>query len=382
MRRSIKYQLTAVFLSLLMVLSGTAMKAEASPEPSSQAAGDLQTQITETARGMRLTLDGKDEKILNQPKLLPAGSSLSDWAAFALALSGEKDAYASYEKELKDYVKKQYEQNGSLSDRKATEYHRIILTVLALGEDPKDFGGYDLIKDGTYDYQGDDLGMQGVNGWIFAPIALDASGAQVPEDARYTKEQIKDSILKEQNEDGSFGLMPGEADPDLTSMALQALALYQEEEKVQPVVEQALNWLSEHMTDNGSFVSYGDESVESCAQAIIALTALGIDPAADERFVKNGVTLLDGLNDFQRDNGGYAHTTADPESNFMATEQVLMAQIALEKYENGEGSLYDFATYQGPEQSGTGTVWIAAAVLVIAVGTGMILFRKRGKKHA
>lgn len=62
--------------------------------------------------------------------------------------------------------------------------------------------------------------MQGINGWIFALIALDASGAEVPQDARYTRQQIQDAILKEQNEDGSFGLMPGTSDPDLTSMAL------------------------------------------------------------------------------------------------------------------------------------------------------------------
>ena len=372
MRRTIKYQLTAVLLGATLMLSGFGVQA-----------ADYETQITQTAEGLKLTLDGKDEKILNQPDLLPAGSSLSDWAAFALALSGEKDDYAAYEKQLEDYVKQQYEDNGTLSDRKATEYHRIILTALALGADPASFGGHDLIKDGTYDYQGDDLGLQGVNGWIFALIALDASGAEVPEGARYTREQIRQAILEEQNEDGSFGLMPGSSDPDLTSMALQALAPYETDTEVEPAVDQALTWLSEHMTDNGSYESYGAESAESCAQAVIALTALGIDPAADERVCKNGVTLLDGMEQFKRDNGGYAHTADDPESNFMATEQVLMAQAALQRYYNGQGSLYDFTDYDGPSQSGGGMVSVIAVVLAAVAGTGVwMIFRKRGKTHA
>ena len=178
--------------------------------------------------------------------------------------------------------------------------------------------------------------------------------------------------------------MPGTSDPDLTSMAQQALAPdYDTDLKVQDAADQALGWLSGHMTETGSFESYGAESAESCAQAVIALTALEIDPASDERFTKNGVNLLDGLKRFKRDNGGYAHTVDDSESNFMATEQVLMAQVALQKYENGQGSLYDFTDYKGPSQSGNYAVPVMAATLTIAAGAGVwMIFRKRGKTHA
>ena len=70
---------------------------------------DLSTQIAQTAEGLRLTLDGKDDSILNKPELLPAGSSLSDWAALALALAGEQDDYDAYKKQLKEYVEQQYD---------------------------------------------------------------------------------------------------------------------------------------------------------------------------------------------------------------------------------------------------------------------------------
>ena len=67
----------------------------------------------------------------------------------------------------------------------------------------------------------------------------------------------------------------------------------------------------------------------------------------------------------------------------VATEQVLMAQVALQKYENGQGSLYDFTDYKGPSQSGNYAVPVMAATLTIAAGAGVwMIFRKRGKTHA
>ena len=97
MRRSIRYQLTAICLGVSLVMSGIETMAAGNQSCSD----DLSTQIAQTAEGLRLTLDGKDDSILNKPELLPAGSSLSDWAALALALAGEQDDYDAYKKQLK-----------------------------------------------------------------------------------------------------------------------------------------------------------------------------------------------------------------------------------------------------------------------------------------
>lgn len=366
-------RLALCLLIVSLLMQGMTCMAAADPER----AAEWKKKTQETAAGLR------DGKILDREELLPAGSSLSDWAAFSLALAGEKDAYSNYEKRLKAYVTEMYEKKGCLSDRKATEYHRTILTVLALGADPYAFGTdpdgtpIDLIADGTYAYEGDP-GLQGVNGWIFALIALDAAHAEVPADAVYSREVILEAIRAAQNQDGSFGLMEEQADADMTSMALQALAPYQEDPETKETVERAVSWLSEHLTEHGAYESYEEESAESCAQAVIALTALGIDPETDERFVKNGVSLLDGMELFRRETGGYAHTADDPESNFMATEQVLMAQVAMERFYAGEGSLYSFEGYEGPEEAGN---WMVPAVLILAAA-GVIIFKRRGKTNA
>ena len=148
------------------------------------AVGTMKEEVRSAAKGLRMSLEGKDEMILDRQEILPAGSSQSDWAAMALALAGEKDHYQVYAQNLETYVKETYERNGSLSDRNATEYDRVILTVLALGRDPEQFGGANLVEDGIWQYQGGSPGDQGVNGWIYSLIAADAGPYEEPQDAK------------------------------------------------------------------------------------------------------------------------------------------------------------------------------------------------------
>ena len=115
----------------------------------------------------------------------------------------------------------------------------LFLPVLALGKDPEQFGGVNLVEDGIWQYQGGSPGDQGVNGWIYSLIAADAGPYEEPQDAKYTREMMVEEILAEQNEDGSFGLQKGSADPDLTAMALQALAPYQEDNEVKAASDES-----------------------------------------------------------------------------------------------------------------------------------------------
>ena len=92
---------------------------------------------------------------------------------------------------------------------KATESRRIALPAAALGGDPAAFGAkpdgtaIDLVAEGTYNWQGEeDLGGQGLNGWIFALLTIDAVGAEVPADARYSRQDMLDAIVSAQLPDG------------------------------------------------------------------------------------------------------------------------------------------------------------------------------------
>ena len=90
--------------------------------------------------------------------------------------------------------------------------------------------------------------------------------------------------------------MVRQADSDMTGMALQSLApYYSRDPAVQEAVDRAIARLSQMQNDDGGYSSWGTANSESIAQVVVALTALGIDPATDARFVKNGNSAIDAL---------------------------------------------------------------------------------------
>ena len=263
---------------------------------------------------------------------LPAGSSVSDWTALAMARAGVADDYEGYLSRLQSYVEQKYAENGGLHEVKATEYHRIALTAAALGGDPTAFGtkpdgtAIDLVADGTYNWQGEnELGAQGLNGWIFALLAMDAVGAEAPADARYSRESIVDTIVSAQLPEGGFALGGSDMDVDITAMALQALAPYQAQ--YPEVIDAALNALSAAQLPDGGFESWGAQSSESCAQVLLALTALDIDPETDERFQKADGNVIDALLAFRLNDGSFAHQS-DGAADAMAGEQAMQGPAA------------------------------------------------------
>ena len=270
------------------------------------------------------------------------GSIGGEWAVIGLSRAGLLiDAAAqSYEQAAEDYVK----QAGSvrLHHAKSTENSRTILGLTAAGYDAANVAGVDLtagLTDMAY------LRAQGTNGPIWALIALDCHGYDIPQCAegeeQVTREGLVAEILSYQCSDGGWALMGDESDVDMTAMALTALAPYQEETDVKAAVEQALTWLSNAQQDNGGFMSWGTANSESCAQVIVALTALGIDPAADSRFVKNGASPLDGLCAFACEGGGFRHSEEQAEPDGMATEQGFYALAAYDRFRQGMTSLFD-----------------------------------------
>ena len=303
-----------------------------------------------------------------------AGTTAGDWYPIGLSRLGVDDNYNGYLAVLRDRVEERYRQSGRLSTAKATEWHRITLAVLAAGGDPTRFGTdengqpIDLIADGTYDRgKTAPLGRQGINGWIWGLIALDSMRYEVPDDAFYTRDDIIREILSMQLADGGWALSGSISDPDLTAMAVEALSPYYKigkiykyqrksqsfktESTVMQSIDEALACLSSMQLDGGDFMSWGTENVESTDQVMIALCCLGIDPLKDERFIKNGHTLLDGVLKYRRPDGGFAHSfDYDPdnpnavpgESNSMAGEQTLLAMAALWRQANGMRTIYDF----------------------------------------
>ncbi len=73
---------------------------------------------------------------------------------------------------------------------------------------------------------------------------------------------------------------------------------------------------------------------------MIALCGLGVSPE-DNRFVKNGNTLLDNLLSFCAQGGGFKHTSDGAGANEMATEQAMLALTAACRLSSGQSGLFE-----------------------------------------
>lgn len=267
------------------------------------------------------------------------GSIGGEWMALGLARSGRTVPEGYYDAVVK-YVKDNIDSNGRLDKNKATENARIILALTAIGKDVTNVDGHDLLaglNEMSY------LSKQGINGAIFTLIALDSHSYTPAGDV--TRDKLVQAILDAQiSGDGGWSLDGKNADVDMTAMAIQALAAYyKSNSSAKKAVDKGLSWLSSVQQNDGGFTSWGAANSESCAQVIVALTALGINPAKDSRFIKNGVSVLDALCSFAVNGGGFKHLATETSANGMATEQGFYALVAYYRLLNGQSSLYDMA---------------------------------------
>ena len=305
-------------------------------------------------------------------------STGGEWMVIGLARSG-RPVPAGYYDNVVEYVKAKADANERLHPAKVTDNARVILALTAIGKDVTNVGGHNLLKglDNMAYVQ-----TQGINGPIFTLIALDSHNYPTMGDV--TREKLIQVILDAQLTDGGWTLGGTKADPDMTAMAIQALApYYKTNETVKAAVDKALDVLSGLQQGDGGFGSWGTINSESCAQVIVALTALGIDPTADSRFVKNGLTVLDALAGFYVNGGGFRHT-AGGERNGMATEQGYYALAAYYRFVNAQTRLYDMtdvAIQTGgsntPATGDTGVLVWVIALPVAALAAAFVLKRKK-----
>lgn len=310
-----KLLILALVLASLLSLAACAKKPD---DPLTRTASYLQSQVKEPSFG---ALGG-------------------DWLVFGLARSGADVSQKYLETYYKNVVNYVEETGGVLSERKYTEYSRVVLALTAIGKDPRDVAGYDLLLP-LADF--DETVSQGLNGAIFALLALDSGRYDIPENpnaaTQATRELYVEEILRREIETGGWALSGNEPDADMTAMALQALAKYRDDPDASAAIERGITALSSMQEPNGAYLSWGEENSESVSQVITALTELGISPE-DSRFVKNGQTLLSSLERFSCEDGGYRHTLSGG-ADEMASEQALYALAAVHRAQAGLSTLYD-----------------------------------------
>lgn len=292
-----------------------------------------------------------------------------EWAVLGRARAKVplSEAYiAAYYEKVVAYVKANIGSDGILrapDDKNTpviTDNERIALALTAIGKDPANVGGENLLKalQNKDIMQVTDTSNTDINGLVMGLLALNSRN--------YTSDTswLVQAVLAQQNEDGSWRASADTkpvGDVDMTAMALQALAPYHKDggnETVNTAVRKALNWLS------GKYRS-GYDSSESCAQVVIALSALNLDANTDARFTKTveGKTLsvLGNLLQYRvAENGGFKHQFADKAVNEMATEQALCAMAAYARFTEKANALYDMTDAACAHRFGEWQVTVAA----------------------
>ena len=160
------------------------------------------------------------------------------------------------------------DQEGVLSDNRYTEYSRAVMALKSIGKDPTDIGGYDIEKP-LEDF--DAVVSQGLNGAIYALIALNADDPDANKDGELEQKYL-DYILEREKADGGFSLDDNaeDGDVDLTAMTLQSLEPYQDEEDVKEVIDKGVEFLADIQDDDGGYTAFGAKSSESISQTVIA----------------------------------------------------------------------------------------------------------------
>lgn len=263
-----------------------------------------------------------------------------EWEIYAFAKSGRPidDALiANYKKSLAAN-----KVEWASATAKVTDSERIALTLAALGEDITSFDGVNLVN---VICSNSSL-TASANNLVYALIAFDeaeiSDEVMLVSGSSWTRAKLVSELLAFQNADGGFTIETGgSSNVDMTAMALQALAPYVEggedaavmaadaQPSVSASVEAALSFLKGQM--NG-LCDFG--SVESNAQVLLALVALGKDPANTKNgFAKGANSLVTAIAAYEVGDGkGYAHTMGSDgkpgNTNALATVQALRALSA------------------------------------------------------
>ena len=360
---------------VLLLLLGAAPCAAAQTDADSTLCEEIQRDI-ESILAYEQELAGvREVQTLLDGRLSERAGIDAEWYAIALSQYDGSLSLDSYADALERYLATHHVVSASTRQKYA-------LALIAAGRENTAF---------VRDTLNDSVGKLGIMSLVFGLHLLNLG---LPSDD-YTVDGAVGALLARQLSDGGFAVSGEVANADVTAMVLQALAPHRTRSDVQDGVEQALACLSNMQHADGSFESYGVANAESCAQVVMALCALGIDPYADERFIKNGSNAVDALRSFVTAEGGFAHER-DGAVSVSATAQALCAFVSLLRAEQGQPALYlfegvDYDPSTIPDAPATDVtepeaprtdarLWVCLGIGVIAlIGAALLVLVKKKK---
>ena len=245
-----------------------------------------------------------------------AGTS-EEWKALELAAAGRVSSV-----DVATLVANAKAANGS---PETTNLQRFILALTAVGKTEE---AAELVQTMATS----DISTTYVNGQAFALLSYESGAYDAPANALETEAELVAKLLSAQQASGGWtwkGAAEGD-DPDTTAMVITALASRVSDASVKAAVDKGLEALRAMQHEDGGFRASGDAAdgpinVSSTSCVVVALCALGADPAAS-MVTESGATPLSALlSQATSDLSGFVYNGA---ANDLATEQGFRALVA------------------------------------------------------
>ena len=305
-------------LLLIMILVGIGLPF---PAVSAVSGTDARDVIEEILACKCASVGAADTDALIDGDLTANAGISADWYILGLRQYGHPHDYTGFSDSLRRYAE-------TKTVASAVTDERIAMLFACLGTEPEYIGE---VTDSA-------IGAQGVMSLVYGLHLLNNGYASRTTD----QNAVVNELLRLRKADGGWAVMGDYGDVDVTAMTLAALApYYGSNSEVKAAVDRALALLSARQTATGGYKSFGQESPESAAQVIVALTSLGIDPLTAPEFIKNGNTVFDAMLSFRLPDGSFEHARGKG-ANHTATVQAFYSSVALWRYQNGLPGLYLF----------------------------------------
>ncbi|KAF1078780.1 helical backbone metal receptor [Methanogenium sp. MK-MG] len=226
--------------------------------------------------------------------------ALSTWAILAIvAAGGDPNQWSRGGASAGEYLHTVADETVAIDG--TSETAKLVTTLVAAGEDPRNFEGYDFVAFLQKKQREDGRYGEHIYTTSWAIIALSAAGEDVSKGVSW--------LCSQQNEDGGFGWAVGaESDCDDTSSSVEALIAGGTPQD-SPVIRDAVAFLKSMQQADGGF-NYGGSSATNSASdswVIQALVAAGEDPLTWT--TATGNTPVSHLLAFQADEGYFRWTS-------------------------------------------------------------------------
>lgn len=280
----------------------------------------------------------------------------SAWAVMAIVAAGEdlSDWRVDSNPTVVDYLAA-----GAGNASAPNDYSRMILAIVAAGQDPTDFGERNFVSLLEASFDGTQIGDASLlNDDFWGVMALVAAGYNVT-----TSDTVQNSvsfILDNQNTDGGWSWGVGQ-DSDVDSTASALMALIAAGKSVNSTaVSEGLSYVKSTQMDNGGFESWGSTNSATNSWAIDAIVAAGQDPTSEDWQSDAGSSPLDDLLTFQNDDGSFNWSSDD--SSALMTAYAINALMGIPYPVAVQEPVQDY-TYQVRVEGLDRTIWSGSVMV-------------------